>query len=297
MILTKSVSALGLKAFPVAGGSAVSLVAPHLSVRMYCDHLELSKYHNVRDALFFFCVSLCADHGPWYSPEAQLGFPKSGAGSQPSPGWWVIEDCYRATCDVFLLTVRKQTTCGAAVLLCTAVAVTMYWSKEDSVWTIMREKHSAPLVVSLQDGKGTPSLCMSAPLQTSVCLSSSPCIMLLVVLVSDKHHTVFSTKRLVILSLLLSFSNCCVHERITSWACGELGLKPQNMLRGITLASLHTFENISWTLLRNDSVMIILLQSMRLLFLPHHVVMTPYSSLMLLMLFCFCLHAIYKYNF
>lgn len=148
---------------------------------------------------------------------------------------------------------------SSPALHCTAVAVTTYWSKEDSVWTIITERHSPPLVVSLQDGKGTPSLCMSAPLQTSVCLSSSPCIMLLVVLVSDKHHTVFSSKCLVILSFLLSFSNCCVHVRITSWACGELGLKPQNMLRGITLASLRTFENISWTLLRNDSVMIMLL--------------------------------------
>lgn len=196
--------------------------------------------------------------GPWCSPEAQLGFPKSEACSQPSPGWWVREDCYQATCEVFQLIVRKQTTCGAAVLHCTAVAVTTYWSKEDSVWTTVTERHSPPLVVSLQDGKGTPSLCMSAPLQTSVCLSSSPCIMLLVVLVSDKHHTVFSNKCLVILSFLLSFSNCCVHVRITSWACGELGPKPQNMLRGITLA-LRTFENISRTLLRNDSVMITLL--------------------------------------
>lgn len=88
---------------------------------MYFDHLEISKYHNAWDSFFFLCVSLCADHGPWCSPEAQLGFPKSEACSQPSPGWWVREDCHRATCEVFPLTVRKQTTCGAAVLLCTAL--------------------------------------------------------------------------------------------------------------------------------------------------------------------------------
>ena len=38
------------------------------------------------------------------------------------------------------------------------------------------------LVVSFQDGSGTPRLCMSALLKIQVCLSSSPCIMLRVVL-------------------------------------------------------------------------------------------------------------------
>lgn len=108
-------------------------------------------------------------------------------------------------------------------------------------WPLLQ--HHTELVVSFQGGKGTPSLCMSALLKI---LSLSFLFTLLhttccVGLVSDKHHASPHPSLSIpsVPPFFLVCLYCCAHVRITSWACGEHGLKPQTMRQGIFLASLH----------------------------------------------------------
>lgn len=89
-------------------------------------------------------------------------------------------------------------------------------------------------VVSLQDGKGTPGPCTSAPLKSSVCLTVPPhhasCYLLCRCLISVIHWAlnvlVIGSSQPLSARILPSFFPvclyCCVHVRITSWACGDV---------------------------------------------------------------------------
>lgn len=108
-------------------------------------------------------------------------------------------------------------------------------------------------------------LCMYALLQVlSLFFSSSPSIILLVVLVSDKQRTPdivvihssqpFNAKIFLPSSLCVS---CCVHVRITSWACGVHGQKSRIRLQGIFSASRHDFVISNELQLDYESTMVV----------------------------------------
>ena len=111
--------------------------------------------------------------------------------------------------------------------------------KKHSVCFDHTASHRAHLVVSFQDVKVTPSLCVSALLKVCLPLHPESSFLLCFIRVSDKHHCIqhhISSSSLPHLSPSMPnscppsspvFLHCCLHDRITSWPCEAHGLKPQ----------------------------------------------------------------------
>lgn len=131
---------------------------------------------------------------------------------------------------------------------------------------------STQLVVSFQDVKVTQSLCMSGlvkVLSLSSLYPASSCLLCLI-RVSGKHHCIqhqISSSSLPHPSLSMPnscppsspvFFHLCLHERITSWVCGEDGLKPQTKHWGFNLVLQCGFGISHQLQLEYESMMVVL---------------------------------------